>query len=89
MKNETNLIKKMQTDYTNLPSDKYFEPISPEEDYPISIDEDTSSNYQRIETIFNTFYPKNSLQIAKEKSKEERDNRRINDTSFAYGEIVK
>ena len=67
----------MQTDYTNLPSDKYFEPISPEEDYPISIDEDTS------------FYPKNSLQIAKEKSKEERDNRRINDTSFAYGEIVK
>ena len=78
----------MQTDYSNLSPEKYFEPIIPEEDYPITIDENTSRIYQRLETIFNSFYERNSLQIAKEKSKEERDNRRINDTSYAYGEIV-
>ena len=69
--------------------EKYFEPIIPEEDNPITIDEESSKMYQRLESIFNSFYPNNSTQLAKEKSKEERDNKRINDTSFAYGEIVK
>ena len=79
----------MQTDFTNLQPEKYFEPINPEEDNPITIDEESSKMYQRLESIFNSFYPNNSTQLAKEKSKEERDNKRINDTSFAYGEIVK
>ena len=79
----------MQTDFTNLQPEKYFEPIITEEDNPITIDEESSKMYQRLESIFNSFYPNNSTQLAKEKSKEERDNKRINDTSFAYGEIVK
>ena len=79
----------MQTDFTNLQPEKYFEPIIPEKDNPITIDEESSKMYQRLESIFNSFYPNNSTQLAKEKSKEERDNKRINDTSFAYGEIVK
>ena len=79
----------MQTDFTNLQPEKYFEPIIPEEDNPITIDEESSKMYQRLESIFNSLYPNNSTQLAKEKSKEERDNKRINDTSFAYGEIVK
>ena len=79
----------MQTDFTNLQPENYFEPIIPEEDNPITIDEESSKMYQRLESIFNSFYPNNSTQLAKEKSKEERDNKRINDTSYAYGEIVK
>ena len=79
----------MQTDYTSLQPEKYFDPIIPEEENPIQIDEETCKTYQRLESIFNSFFPKNSLQLAKEKSKEERDTKRINDTSFAYGEIVK
>ena len=41
-----------------------------------------------LQVIFNSFYPENSLSIAKDKSKEEREKKGIKDNSFVYGEIV-
>ncbi len=38
--------------------------------------------------MFNSFFPEDSLSIAKEKSIKERDSKHINDSSFTYGEIV-
>ena len=55
---------------------------------PIAISPELNKKYYNIESIYNTFYTKNSISIAKEKSKEERENKRINDDSFVYGEIV-
>ena len=36
-----------------------------------------------------SFFKKDSLSIAKEKSKAERNSKQINDSSFTYGEIVR
>ena len=55
---------------------------------PITISPELNKKYYKIESIYNLFYTKNSISIAKEKSKEERENKRINDDSFVYGEIV-
>ena len=67
----------------------YFSSRSEEEENPIIIEQDVANKYYQLEQIFNEFFPEDSLAIAKEKSKEERDAKRINDTSFAYGEVVK
>lgn len=67
----------------------YFGSRSEEEETPIIIDEQTSIKYYHLEQIFNSFFPNDSLSIAKEKSKEERDSKRINDPSFTYGEVVR
>ena len=48
----------------------------------------TNIRYYNLENIFNTFYPIDSLPIAKEVSKEERRYKKIKDPSFTYGEIV-
>ena len=66
----------------------YFASQSKDEDYPISINEEISEKYFQLEKIFNSFFPNNYLSLAKEKSKEERDSKKINDSSFTYGEIV-
>ena len=55
---------------------------------PIKIEKETNIKYYNLEQIFNTFYSENSLSIAKDKSREERENKKINDNSFVYGEIV-
>ena len=68
--------------------EKYFQSQSKDEDYPIPIDAETSKRYFKLEKIFNSFFTDDSLSIAKERSKEERDTKRINDSSFTYGEIV-
>ena len=67
----------------------YFLSRAEEEETPIIIDEETSTKYYNLEVLFNSFFPNDSLSIAKEKSKEERDSKRINDSSFTYGEVVK
>jgi len=59
-----------------------------QEETPFIIDPETSIKYYQLEQIFNSFFPNDSLKIAKEKSKEERDSKRINDSSFTYGEVV-
>ena len=67
----------------------YFASRSEDEENPIMIEPEISIKYFQLEQIFNSFFPNDSLSIAKEKSKEERDSKRINDSSFTYGEIVK
>ena len=67
----------------------YFNSRTEDEENPVIIDQDTSIKYFQLEQLFNSFFPNDSLSLAKEKSKEERDSKRINDSSFTYGEIVK
>ena len=73
----------------NQDAANYFTNRTEEEESPIVIDPETNIKYFQLEQIFNSFFPNDSLSIAKEKSKEERDSKRINDSSFTYGEIVK
>ena len=72
-----------------IPPSNYFLSRTEEEENPIIIDEETSTKYYNLEVLFNSFFPNDSLSIAKEKSKEERDSKRINDPSFTYGEVVR
>jgi len=71
-----------------IEAETYFNPQTSEEDMPIKIEKETNIKYYNLEKIFNTFYSENSLSIAKDKSREERENKKINDNSFVYGEIV-
>lgn len=66
----------------------YFSPRIDEEESPIELDENTSLKYFGLEKIYNFYYPENSLSIAKESSKSEREQKRLNDSSFIYGEVV-
>lgn len=66
----------------------YFAPISKDEDSPVRINIEDSLRYSKLEEIFNSFFPSNYYSIAKEKSRKERDDKHINDSSFTYGEIV-
>ena len=59
-----------------------------EEESPIIIDAETSIKYFKLEKVFNSFFPEDSLSIAKDKSIKERDSKHINDSSFTYGEVV-
>lgn len=67
----------------------YFDTRTEDEDCPLKIEEETNVRYYNLEQIFNSFFSSNSLTVAKEKSKEERDTKRINDSAFTYGEVVK
>ena len=71
-----------------IEAETYFNPQTSEEDMPIKIEKETNIKYYNLEKIFNTFYSENSLSIAKDKSREERENKGITDNSFVYGEIV-
>ena len=68
--------------------ENYFSSRVEEEENPIIIDQETSIKYAQLEQIFDSFFPQDFLSIAKEKSKEERDTKRINDSCFTYGEVV-
>ena len=67
----------------------YFASKSKDEDYPIIINEETSKRYFNLEKVYDSFFAKDSLSIAKEKSKAERNSKQISDSSFTYGEIVR
>ncbi len=69
-------------------AENYLVPRSNEEEMPIQIEIQDNVKYYNLEVIFNSFYPENSLSIAKDKSKEEREKKGIKDNSFVYGEIV-
>ena len=71
-----------------IEAETYFNPQTSEEDMPIKIEKETNIKYYNLEKIFNTFYSENSLSIAKDKSREEREKKGIKDSSFVYGEIV-
>ena len=66
----------------------YFANQTAEEESPIIVDAETSIKYYNLEKVFNSFFPEDSLSIAKEKSIKERDSKHINDSSFTYGEVV-
>ena len=66
----------------------YFASQSKDEDYPIILNPEISKRYFKLEKLFNSFFPSDYLSLAKEKSKEERDNKNIIDSSFTYWEIV-
>ena len=72
----------------NQEAANYFASRTEDEENPIILDPDINIKYFQLEQIFNSFFPNDSLSIAKEKSKEERDSKRINDSSFTYGEVV-
>jgi hypothetical protein len=49
----------------------------------------SSKRYFNLEKVYDSFFAKDSLSIAKEKSKAERNSKQISDSSFTYGEIVR
>ena len=66
----------------------YFQTKAEEEESPIELEVTTNIRYYNLELVFNSFYPIDSLPIAKDISKEERVFKKIKDQSFTYGEIV-
>ena len=66
----------------------YFSPRSDEEMMPVEVDETTNFKYFGLEKIYNFYYADNSLSLAKESSKNEREEKKLNDSSFIYGEVV-
>ena len=66
----------------------YYLVSQKDEDSPIIVSPEVSKRYSQLEKIFNSFFPNDYLSLAKEKSKEERDSKKIIDSSFTYGEIV-
>ena len=66
----------------------YFSPRIYEEDLPLKLSEYLNIKYYNIEKIFNLYYQEDSLSIAKESSLSERNNKKLKDSSFVYGEIV-
>lgn len=66
----------------------YFFPRTAEETMPVELDENTNFKYFGLEKVYNFYFPENSLSLAKESSKNEREQKRLNDSSFIYGEVV-
>jgi hypothetical protein len=73
----------------------YFDKRTAEEDSPIVLDTKIQKKYQHLETLFEEFFEQNGLSIAKvvyslikQSSKEERDKKGLNDSSYVYGEVV-
>lgn len=72
----------------NEEAKNYFKSQLEEEDNPIELEITTNIRYYNLEIVFNSFYPVDSLPIAKDISKEERVFKKIKDPSFTYGEVV-
>jgi len=87
-------IIKSSSGYSNISpqiikeAENYFLPRNNEEEIPFPIEIQINVKYYNLEQIFNCFYPENSLSIAKDKSREEREKKGITDKLFIYGEVV-
>ena len=76
---------------------KYFDKRVPDEDCPIDVSEEKQESYERLDGFFERIFDENSLNVAKvyyfiifkQSSKEERDKKALNESSYVYGEIVK
>ena len=92
--NSSSTLIKSSNEYSNISpqiikaAENYFLPRNNEEEIPFPIEIQINVKYYNLEQIFNCFYPENSLSIAKDKSKEEREKKGITDKSFIYGEVV-
>jgi hypothetical protein len=77
-------------------SPSYFEKQTLEEDVPCTVDSQVQLKYQQLDELYEKFFSESSLSYAKvnlqintqQSSKEERDKKGLNDSSFVYGEIV-
>lgn len=72
----------------NEEAKRYFDNRVDDEENPIQLGITTNIRYYNLENVFNSFYPVDSLPIAKNISREERINKKLKDPSFTYGEIV-
>ena len=87
-------IIKSSSGYSNISpqiikeAENYFLPRNNEEEIPFPIEIQINVKYYNLEQIFNCFYPENSLSIAKDKSREEKEKKGITDKSFIYCEVV-
>jgi hypothetical protein len=68
---------------------KYFDKRVGEEDSPIEVNNEKQYMYERLDGFFEQIFDENSLNVAKQSSKEERDKKTLNESSYVYGEIVK
>jgi len=68
---------------------KYFDKRVAEEDSPIEVKDEKQNKYERLDAFFEKIFDENSLNVAKQSSKEERDSKALNESSYVYGEIVK
>ena len=60
-----------------------------EEDEPITIDPTIASHYYNLNSVFESFFPDDSLNLAKYTSKAEREQKSLNDSNYIYGEVVR
>lgn len=68
---------------------KYFDNRVNEEDNPVNIPVEVHQKYEELDILFEELFDENSLHFAKQSSKDERDKKGLDDSSFVYGEIVK
>ena len=69
-------------------NEHYFEPEDKNEDYPYKIDIPTQEKFEKLEKIFDIFYPLEILEKAKKDAKIESESRKLTKNNFIYGEIV-
>jgi hypothetical protein len=67
----------------------YFDSRVPEEESPVKLSADIQQKYEELDLLFEDFFDENGLHVAKQSSKEERDTKKLDDSSYVYGEIVK
>jgi hypothetical protein len=67
---------------------KYFDNRVNEEDNPINLPTEVHQKYEELDILFEELFDENSLHFAKQSSKDERDKKGLDDSSFVYGEIV-
>jgi hypothetical protein len=70
-------------------AEKFLEKQHLEEDEPISIEGSLSTHYYKLNSIFESFFPDDSLNLAKYTSKAEREQKSLNDSNYIYGEVVR
>jgi hypothetical protein len=75
-------------DFPSPYSFRYFDNRVIEEDNPIKLLPEVHQKYEELDLIFEEFFDENSLHDAKQYSKEERDKKGLEDSSYVYGEIV-
>jgi hypothetical protein len=66
----------------------YFDSRVCEEENPVKLSSEINLKYEELDMLFEEFFDENGLQVAKNSSKEEREKRKLDDSSFVYGEIV-
>ena len=70
------------------PKKKYFDKQIPEEDSEFTIPDELHSKHEALDKIFDSYFDYESISNAKQSSKEERDNKNLDDSSYVYGEVV-